>query len=107
MMTGKLDQRVTLQSYSAAVGTGGDKVETWPEIAKVWAHIKTVSRGALVRADKIEYPVSYEITIPYSSQYLAARRIVHRDTVYSVRTFINPDFKFEKLVFTCESGTAK
>jgi SPP1 family predicted phage head-tail adaptor len=107
MLAGKLDQRVTLLSYSATVGDGGDKTETWPEIGKAWANIKPTTRGIVVRGDKIEYPISYEITVPYSSKYLSARRITHRDVTYSVRGFVNPDFKFKDLVFICESGTAK
>ena len=99
---GKLKHRVTLQSVSRVVAEGGRKETTWPTIATVWARVEPSALGPITRGERLEFPVSHKVTVPYSASYRATRRIVFGNRVFLVNAQVNPGEENRVLVFNCE-----
>jgi SPP1 family predicted phage head-tail adaptor len=102
---GKFKHRVTLQSVSHVVADGGRKTTTWPDIATVWARIDPAALGPQIRGDRLDFPVSHKVTVPYAAAYRATRRIIFGSRVFMVNSQVNPDEESRLLVFECEEGT--
>lgn len=103
---GDLKHRVMLQGMSNTVGEGGQKTRTYPMIANVWAKIKPNQMPVKTRADRVEFVASYQITIPYSPDYLSARRILSGGRQFIVQSIINLNEGDRFLVFQCEEKAA-
>ncbi len=103
---GKLKHRITLQSVSRVVAEGGRKTTTWPEIATVWARVEPTALGPVTRGERLDFPVSHKVTVPYSFSYRATRRIVYGSRVFLVNSQVNPSEENRVLVFDCEEETS-
>jgi SPP1 family predicted phage head-tail adaptor len=83
--SGKLRHRVSIERVSYVQdATTGAMVETWAEIAKVWAAVEPLSAREFVQSAAAQSEVTARITIR-SRDILATDRIVHRGTVYNIR----------------------
>lgn len=99
---GSRQHRVSLLAPEVSIGEGGRKITTWVEIAKVWAALKPTALPAQQRAERMDYPISHQVTLPYSAPYLAARRIDYGSRRFSVKSVINVDEANVTIIFQCE-----
>lgn len=66
----KLDRRITLQRFTATQDPGsGENVETWSDLATVWAAYKPVSDGEKMQAGEVSATLSARFTIRYDSAW--------------------------------------
>lgn len=83
--SGKLRHRVSIERVSLIQdATTGAMVETWTEIAKVWAAVEPLSAREFVQSAAGQSEVTARITIR-TRDILATDRIIHRGTVYNIR----------------------
>lgn len=82
---GRLRHRVSIErvSYTQDATTGA-MVETWSEIAKVWAAVEPLSAREFVQSAAGQSEVTARITIR-TRDIQATDRIIHRGTVYNIR----------------------
>lgn len=82
---GRLRHRVSIQRVSYVQdATTGAMVETWAEIAKVWAAVEPLSAREFVQSAAGQSEVTARITIR-TRDILATDRIIHRGIVYNIR----------------------
>lgn len=83
--SGKLRHRVSIERVSYVQdATTGAMVETWAEIAKVWAAVEPLSAREFVQSAAGQSEVTARITIR-TRDILATDRIIHRGAVYNIR----------------------
>lgn len=83
--SGKLRHRVSIERVSLIQdATTGAMVETWTEIAKVWAAVEPLSAREFVQSAAGQSEVTARITIR-ARDIQAKDRIIHRGTVYNIR----------------------
>lgn len=83
--SGKLRHRVSIERLSLVQdATTGAVVETWTEIAKVWAAVEPLSAREFVQSAAGQSEVTARITIR-TRDIQATDRIIHRGTVYNIR----------------------
>lgn len=83
--SGKLRHRVSIERLSLVQdATTGAVVETWAEIAKVWAAVEPLSAREFVQSAAGQSEVTARITIR-TRDIQATDRIIHRGTVYNIR----------------------
>lgn len=99
---GDLRHRVTLHAIADVVGGGGEKTRTYPVISSVWAELNPSQIPVRTKADRIEFVTSYQITCPYSDNYLTTRRITFGNRTFDVQSIINLKEGNRYLVFQCE-----
>lgn len=67
MQAGQLDRRISILRATVAADGFNEQVETWGEIATVWAHAAPVMDAEKQRAGETLASKSYRFTIRYSS----------------------------------------
>jgi SPP1 family predicted phage head-tail adaptor len=67
MHAGQLDRRITILRATVAADAFNEQVQTWEDIATVWAHAAPVMDAEKQRAGETLASKSYRFTIRYSS----------------------------------------
>jgi SPP1 family predicted phage head-tail adaptor len=67
MDAGRLDRRITILRAAVAADAFNEQVQTWGDIATVWAHAAPVMDAEKQRAGETLASKSYRFTIRYSS----------------------------------------
>jgi SPP1 family predicted phage head-tail adaptor len=103
--SGKLRHRVSIERVSYVQdATTGAMVETWAEIAKVWAAVEPLSAREFVQSAAGQSEVTARITIR-AREILATDRIIHRGTVYNIRGVLaDKDSGLEYLTLPVAAG---
>ncbi len=100
-----LKHRVSLYERLQVIGEGGRKTVTWQLISNVWADLKPKPLGAVQRAERMEYPVTHTLMVPYHSSYLTTRRIDYGSRQFVVKSTINVNEENHWIQFQCEEET--
>lgn len=85
MDAGSLDQRVTLQSLSATTDAGGGRVETWAEVATIWAKVTPASGRERLETGQLESPAKYRVTIRRRTDITAKHRLLWQGKPLNIR----------------------
>jgi SPP1 family predicted phage head-tail adaptor len=89
--TGIRDKFVTIQSMTASVGTSRAPVETWADLASVWAFKRDVGGRERFTANQVSAPYDSYFELPFSDAWdpdvvdvPKTRRLVYRGRVYDI-----------------------
>lgn len=85
---GKLDQRVTLRDLAGAVDSIGQPVQTWVDVATLWANVRYNSGAESIKADADTSVVKASIRLRYRSDVVASMRVVHGGTVFEIKAVL-------------------
>lgn len=91
MQAGKLRHRVTLQRYEETRDDMGAVIETWVDVATVWAAVEPLSVREFISAQAGQSEISARITIRYRPGIDATMRVLHRDQIYNIKGPPLPD----------------
>jgi SPP1 family predicted phage head-tail adaptor len=91
MQAGKLNRRVTIEQKSTVQDAYGQPVETWTEVATVWADIRDQTGKEYFAAQATQNPVQTKITIRYRAGILPAMRVVHGSGTYNIEAVLGQD----------------
>jgi len=98
-----MNDRVTLQSRGAGKDALGQPIESWPDIATVWADVLFQSGAEVMRAGADTAIVKCSIRIRARADVDTGARVLFNSKVYDVKSALpdNSDRRFMFLV--CES----
>ena len=68
LQIGKLDRRITLQSLTQTQGEYGELIDTWSDVATVWANAYAGAGKEFVAARQVNAEVSMQFQIRYSNR---------------------------------------
>ena len=91
MRAGMLRHRVVIEQVTEAQNDYGEPVETWAELATVWARKEDLSGRELFAAQQVQSTVTTRFTIRYRSDVQAKQRLSHAGTVYNIESVQDPD----------------
>lgn len=84
MQAGKLRHRVTIQTKTLTQDpVSGVLVESWSDVAKVWASVEPLSVRDLIAARANQSEMTARVMIRYR-EILPTYRLVHRGQVFSL-----------------------
>lgn len=104
---GQLTTRVRIEQQTATVDSFGQRVETWTELASVWADFRHASGMESARAGTQVSEARASVRIRYRDGVTAAMRLVHIFTgrVYNI-TAVLPDLARREFVdLVCEAAS--
>jgi SPP1 family predicted phage head-tail adaptor len=106
MQAGKLRHRITLQkpvkTQSPATGA---VINTWADVATLWADVTDVSVREFVAAQAGQSEVTARITIRYRDDVTNKNRIVYRGRIYNIYGVLADDKSgSEYLTLPCSQG---
>ena len=85
MRVGQLRQRVLLQrkSYEQDQKSGA-MVETWQNVANVWASIEPLSVREFIASQAMQAEITARAVIRYRADMEATMRLIHRGKIYNI-----------------------
>lgn len=102
MQAGKLNRRVTVKELSDTQDAAGQPVQTWADVATVWAHIRHLSGVESIKADADTSVVKASIRIRRMTGIDAGMRVYHGSTVYEIKAVLPDEESRERLDMACE-----
>lgn len=106
MQTGKLNRRITIQSRATTQDAAGQPVETWSDVATVWADIRNPSglsvAGETIKAGVEASTVRLSVRIRYREDIDPGMRVVIGATNYDIVATIPDHAGRRHLDIICE-----
>lgn len=78
MQAGKLDRRITLQRATTAQDETGQEVQTWSDLATVWASRRDVSDAERVAAAEVAASITTRFQIRWGTSWADLNPREHR-----------------------------
>ena len=103
-MTGKLRQKVTVESVTQASDGQGGSYETWASVGTVFADVKIVKGQRQVELGKMYDGQVYEITMRYytaSDFKQGSHRFIYGSDTLTIHSVYQPDERKNLLIFLC------
>lgn len=100
MRSGMLRHRVTLQRFQQGQDAYGGPVETWEDVATVWASLEAMSGREFFASQQAQSEVTQRIRIRYRAGVTADMRVIHNGKVFNIVAPL-PDNRGRELVLMC------
>jgi SPP1 family predicted phage head-tail adaptor len=91
MQAGKLNSRVKIEQKSTVQDAYGQPVETWTDVATVWAEVRDITGKEFVSAQATQNAVQTKITIRHRAGIVPAMRAVHGSDTYNIESVLGQD----------------
>jgi SPP1 family predicted phage head-tail adaptor len=107
--TGSMNKRVTIQSRSATIDGEGGQVNTWSDVATVWASIRSSFGAELTIAQSLNIDQPSTICIRWQAslsdqKQLSAKRLVCGSRIFNIKSSYNIDENNHFIVMLCSEG---
>lgn len=104
MRSGMLRHRVTLQRFQQGQDAYGGPVETWEDVATVWASLEAMNGREFFASKQAQSEVTQRIRIRYRADVTADMRVVHGGRVFGIVAPL-PDNRGRELVLMCREAS--
>ncbi len=109
MCAGELRHRVTLQARGIASDALGGQVQTWLDVATVWADVEPLSARALMAAQANRSELTHMVTIRYQVRfadplYMATLRILYGKRGLNINGAIDVGERHKFIELLCSEG---
>lgn len=91
LQTGKMKNRIALQSQTATVDAAGQPLDMWATVATVWADIRHISGTEAIKGGAPSSSVNASIRIRKLAGVDAGMRVLAGSTVYNVLAVLPHD----------------
>lgn len=81
---GRFNQRITVQKPSASVDALGQRVETWTELATVWAQAQPLRGREYFAAGEVNSDASVRFRLRYRGDVTGAMRVLWRGVPHAI-----------------------
>lgn len=104
MNAGKLRHRITLQRRDVTQDAFGAPVDTWTDVATVYASIDPLKGSQLLAAQAFGNETKAKIIIRYRPGITADMRVVFGAKIYDIHEIINPGECNVEIHMICSEG---
>jgi SPP1 family predicted phage head-tail adaptor len=101
LKAGSLNKLVTIQAKTDTVDAIGQPINTWVDVATVWADIRYLSGLESIKSDAPNSIAKVSIRVRYRADITPAMRVVAGSIVYKI-TAVLPDKKNRSVDLACE-----
>lgn len=104
MDAGRLDKRITIQSVAVTRNAIGEPIQSWADVATVWAAVEPVQGREFWEQQQVQSEVTTRIRIRYRAGITAAMRVVYGSRLLNIRSVIDPKERHDELQLMCSEG---
>ena len=109
MKAGKLNRRILIQKRTQAQDENGQPIDTWVDVVRIWAWVKTQSGMAVARQtanqDGVAMSVnSYSFRIRYRPSVTDDMRVVYRGPYFAIKQVRHALAGHDWTDIVCEEG---
>lgn len=98
----RLNKRITIQQQSATQDDAGQPINTWVDVATLWAEIRDVSGREFIAADGQQKQVQTKILIRHREGIESQMRVLHGSNTYNIEAVLGQDNR--TLLLMCSRG---
>lgn len=103
MRAGELRHRITVQESIAVQDETGQPIETWQDIATIWAKIEDLNGREYLAAKQVPAnEVTTRITIRWRDGIKPTMRVITEQRIFDIQSIIDPDGCMQKLELMCK-----
>jgi len=102
MNPGKLRHRITIQQRSSEQDGYGGQIDTWDDVATVWASVEPLTGRALFAAQELNSEVTIKITMRYRAGITYAMRVAYGTRTFDILAPIDPEERHIELHLMCK-----
>ena len=103
MRAGTLNSYVRIEYRTGVQDEAGQLVDSWIELASMWANIKNRSGAEAIRADQESSTVRTSIRVRYREDITADMRVVHGSRVYEIKAVLPAEDDGDRVDLVCET----
>ena len=103
---GRLDRRITIQQNTPVQDSVGQPIESWADLATVWAEVIPVGGSEIFQARQVGAETVAKFRIRYRGDVLRAMRVVYDSDNYDIAD-VAEDRRFERRQFEIITATAR
>jgi len=104
MNAGALRHRITIQSKTITADDYGGPVETWADVATVWASVEPLQGRELANAQTVNAETTTRIRMRYLAGVTADDRIVFDGRYFNLTPPIYVEMKHVELIIMASEG---
>lgn len=104
MRLSDLRHRVVIQRYKATQDEYGQPIQTWIDVAAVWANVEGLSGRELFEAQQTRAEADHRVTIRYRDDITPTMRIVNDGRSYNITAAADRTGRREWLELTCKEA---
>lgn len=105
MQAGRLNQMITIQQPSASKDALGQRMETWADVATVWASARPLRGREFFAAGQMQSEAAVEFGIRYLAGITGAMRVLWRGVPHAlVAEPMDVDGRTQELKLLCSAG---
>lgn len=104
LRSGRLSQRVTLQSRSPGLDAYGQQKSTWEDVATVWAEVTPQAGAEPTKSGAQREVAHYTAVIRYRSGTAPAMRLLFNGQVLNIQSVVDEGSERRYMTLVCHSG---
>jgi SPP1 family predicted phage head-tail adaptor len=104
---GDLRHRVTVQAVTTTRDQVGGTVETWTDVATLWAKVEPLSAGERYWRQQMNAYAAWKITVRFRDDLTAKHRVKFGTRTFEVRSVTNLDMLSRFSELACDELIAK
>ena len=103
MKAGQLDQRVTVERFTATYDELGQPIESWAPLFTCWAAVEPLTGREFIAAQAAQSEVTARIRMRFRPWMTAQDRVIHNGTTYNIVSLIDVRSDHRELVLMCKA----
>jgi SPP1 family predicted phage head-tail adaptor len=101
-----MNKRLRLQSPARTGDGQGGCVESWADVAEVWAELVPLKGYERMQAMQLESPITHRVTMRWRRGVTNAQRLLYGDRVFNIKEALNLDEQDAFLQLLCVETAA-
>lgn len=101
LQAGRLNKRVTIQTFTVTQNDLGEEVRTWATLVDRAAAVEPLTGAERYSAQQVNPRVSHKVTIRYTASLTPEMRVLFGTRVLEIDAILNPREKGEMLEILC------
>ena len=103
MKAGQLDQRVTVERFTATYDELGQPIESWAPLFTCWAAVEPLTGREYLAAQALVSEVTARIRMRFHPWMTAEDRVIHNGTTYNIESVIDVRSDHRELHLMCKA----
>lgn len=104
MQTGRLRERITIQTENVTRDASGQELKTWDDVATVWANVTpgASSERFLASAGQRVAEVTHTVRLRYRAGITPKMRLAWETRVLEILSVVDPDGRLRTTILLCK-----
>lgn len=101
MNAGKLRHRVTIQQLVKTDDGYGGIVETWQDVATVWAAVEPLRGNERYRAQQVQAELTHKVIMRYRAGIKPQMRLLYGNRIFEIEAVIDVEERHKWIELLC------